>query len=393
MKKFLRKLLSEAGFSMAEMSISAAISGVVILGVTSMLDTQNQGRTQVSQIQQIAQWSGLITRVLKNPNSCRATLTAALLDLDSVPVDVNHRLRFSGQNTTNVGVGVESSGVLFQSFQATTSSQMLRTEGSYNIWAVNLQAIFSKVDSGRTVRRSYNVMVKADSSNVVVDCYGKDSIDNIKEKACEAIGGTFSPKDYNCLIQTVAGDQRSVADKVQELQDLVDRVRDLNEAKKAILCDVETDLCENPPAGGYDPDLCPSPHCLTLGFGSSHSTGECVGIGGVVTDIGGGAVCRVSGSVCPGGWSQYLNWSDTYHATPYECHAGTAPCDPMPAPAYMSGHSWSNAPQENSGALTIETFGSDPSCPPDGKGGFTDCCYDSGSTTSCNIPVLEVGCI
>lgn len=82
-------------------------------------------------------------------------------------------------------------------------------------------------------------------------------------------------------------------------------------------CADDYQYCTNPSpfCGG---DNCPGDldgdgikFCGTYLVNEVHSTNDCTNAGGTVYDTGSAIICRLSGSSCPSGWTQYEGWSRT----------------------------------------------------------------------------------
>lgn len=93
--------------------------------------------------------------------------------------------------------------------------------------------------------------------------------------------------------------------------------------------------------------------------GSQHTPQDCTDQGGTLVDAGGFQICRFTGKMCPSGWTQHDNWSETQgvkatcqspniHQT-FQCLGahGEISIPGASKELILNGHSWANEPIES----------------------------------------------
>ena len=100
--------------------------------------------------------------------------------------------------------------------------------------------------------------------------------------------------------------------------------------------------------------------------------GRCADSGGTTVTVGGVTFCKFTGSSCPSGWTQYLNWSTT---TPRSCPNLGDGCKPLTT---TESHTWANH--------TIETL-------PYGSCSMSFGICRCVNANTCTAITTEIGCI
>ena len=94
-------------------------------------------------------------------------------------------------------------------------------------------------------------------------------------------------------------------------------------------------------SGGSGTVACSNPSEQLLNGNSSYTVADCSAAGGTAVQTDDGCLCKFSGSSCPAGWAQYLNYSQTQSQT---CNGSLPNC--IGTSCSTGNHAFSNIPIE-----------------------------------------------
>jgi hypothetical protein len=298
------------GFGVVETLIGVGISAILITVLIGIMKMGGDQKKRVDQSFQVNSWFHEINQIFQEEIACTATMT----NTAHVAAD--------GQVVTQLflapAVAHEIQAGLILS--KTELVSMTLVGPPVNLAAsrvrLNLEVTISK--GGKIVKKFVPFIAEVDGSMVIQKCFGLYDKILFLENICSSLGGTLVDlgPGLNCNMvtagQTVSIDLSNykVALDGTGLPGSIGFIELASQMREHI-CRRATELLPGT-----------SPHCNYLSFGSDKTEADCTAAGGFLYTVALGVtsayqrkICRFDEAVCPAGWSQHENFTETQFST------------------------------------------------------------------------------
>jgi len=216
-----------AGFSLGEVMVAAALLGIVSLGVMRLVSNMSKSQKTFETASEITTISNGINQILTNEKACEQTFTGTSFGAASSITDIRNS---TGDAVFSVGSTygnrtVELLNLDIQNISLSTDGTS--KSGTFDL-AVRMRKTSRQAQGAKEVVKRIRVSVVTDLADNFASCFY--SAAGATKNSCENVGGTFDTATQNCTLvpfpgiaaipNTVAGQQQAVSQRY--INDLLD---------------------------------------------------------------------------------------------------------------------------------------------------------------------------
>jgi type II secretory pathway pseudopilin PulG len=295
MFKFLK---SQAGFSMVQVMLAAAMMGGLALVLSKMGQNQSQMQRKAIEDQDLNEITNRIQRHLLNDDACRNTFVAANVVLNTTgSIAPINEIR-SKDNNLVFQIGTEAS----PTYKVSSITVERLPDQQLDLAVTLSKKIVGKSFGASEITKHFQLGASFDLSNKITKCFSQ--LDGAIVSACSALGGTMS--GANCTNTLLHAELNTVKAQLTTAENNIATI-------KTNSCAFETYVVQQ--IGGVTKN-CTTPYTNRQLIGGAHTEYHCTQAGGTAREAeSGNWVCQFSGRNCPAGWTAHLNWSTTTGAT------------------------------------------------------------------------------